>query len=402
MLEKYALGEDVLLGLNGMIQRKKVKECENAITKMVSNADNDESSDKNGFYYGKNAISDNDILFDRKHSMPPHGLIVGSAGTGKTFAVVQEIEQVLDKTDDSVIIIGRVDAYLSDESRVVSISPYDSISPYHINPLDLYITDKDEEASAAISVVAKNTIMLFEELICRSMTPAERCVVDNGVMRLFEPFVKRLKEHKIKCDYVNNPTLSDIAELLLSEDKAELLYELREKETVIKEYFSYKTFIPDNRAVILTWKDEPHLNSALYAGCVMFSWNSLLKKSEEQKYLWIYLEEFGSLLGNDTVNTIKLVYGLFKRSRRYGGIVTLITQSVEQLIKNEECNAFFDQAGFIRCMSCQNISDRKCIGELFGLNDEMLDYIHNAPVGGGLFIAPRLVIPVSNSFLNLG
>ena len=134
----------------------------------------------------------------------------------------------------------------------------------------------------------------------------------------------------------------------------------------------------------------------------MFSWNSLLKKREEQKYLWIYLEEFGSLLGNDTVNTIKLVYGLFKRSRCYGGIVTLITQSVEQLKKNEEGNAFFEQAGFIRCMSCQNISDRKCIGELFGLNDEMLDYIHNSPVGGGLFIAPRLVIPVSNSFLNLG
>ena len=62
-----------------IIQSKKVKERENDIKEMVSRADNDdESSDKDGFCYGKNAISGNYILLDRKHLMPPHGLIVRS------------------------------------------------------------------------------------------------------------------------------------------------------------------------------------------------------------------------------------------------------------------------------------------------------------------------------------
>lgn len=347
---------------------------------VVSKTDNDvencaKVSDKDGFYYGKNAILDNDIFFDRKRLVPPHGLIVGSAGSGKTLSAIQEIEQVLDKTDDGVIIIGEKGYYLSDESRVISISPYDSVSAYHINPLDMYIMEYDEDVSAQISVIADRAIILFEEIFCKTITNAEKCIVNGRVMELFEPFVKKLKEHNVKFNYADNPTLSDIAELLLSKEETDISANIREKLSFIKEYFSYKTVMPNDRAAILTWEDTPHINSALYAGCVMFSWNSLLKKSEEQKYLWIYLEEFGSLLGNDTVNTIKLVYGLFKRSRRYGGIVTLITQSVEQLIKNEEGNAFFEQAGFIRCMSCQNISERKCIGELFGLNDEMLDYL---------------------------
>lgn len=368
---------------------------------VVSKTDNDvenctKVSDKDGFYYGKNAILDNDIFFDRKCLMPPHGLIVGGAGSGKTLSAIQEIEQVLDKTDDSVIIIGEKGYYLSDESRVISISPYDSVSAYHINPLDMYITEYDEDVSAQISVIADRAIILFEEIFCKTITNAEKCIVNGRVMELFEPFVKKLKENNVKFNYADNPTLSDIAELLLSKEETDISANVREKLSFIKEYFSYKTVMPNDMAIMLTWKDVPHLNSAFYVGCVMFSWNRLVEKHEEREYLWIYLEEFDSILREKKVNILALVHGLLKSSRRFGGIVTLISQSVEQLRYSKERNDFLKQLGFIRCLACKNHNELNYIREVFGLNDDMLNCINNAHVGGGLFITPLLVVPVLN------
>lgn len=356
-----------------------------------------ESSDKDGFYYGKNIISGNDILFDRKHSHSPNGLIIGRAGSGKSWAAVHEITQVLDKTDDSIIIIEKEGYYSQDErikDRVTTISPYDSNSEYHINPLDVYITEYDDiHEKVTACDIADRAVTLFEEILCRSLTNAEKSVITAKTKELFIPFVKHLKEKELKCDYEHNPTFSDIAELLLSEKETWLSAEFYIKESVIKECFSYETNMPSDRAVVLSWKDTPHyLNSALYSGCVMYSWNRLQRSCEEQKYSWIYLEDIDSLLYNKIESTLSLVFELFKRSRPYGGIVTMIAQSVEKLRKTEPGNACLVSAGFIRCLSF-NGEDHNSFSGVFGLQDDVLGYICNAPVGNGLLIASGHVIP---------
>lgn len=405
-----------------IITNNKKKVHENRIDELLSKEHEDnnsnekfpatayESADNNGFYYGRNAISGNDILFDRKHSRLPSGLIIGSAGSGKSWAAAHEIAQVLDNTDDNVIIIEKEGFYSYDErisDRVTSVSPYDSNSEYHINPLDVYITEcTDRNEHETITNIVERAISLIEEILDKALYNAEKCVVADAVNNIFEPFLQHLHNSNTKCDYKLNPSLSDVVEYIFAladnSDSAEisaeiiaLSTELRREEALINKYFSFKTNMPHDRAraVVLTWKDTPHfLHAALYAGCVMYSWNRLLQNREVQKYSWIYLEDFDSLLNKKTESVLALVFELFKRSRPYGGIVTLIAQSVEELKKTETGNACFVSAGFIRCMSCK-CQDRNTISKVFGLHDDILEYISSAPVGSGLLIAPELVIP---------
>ena len=55
-------------------------------------------------YYGLNALSNNLIMVDRKLLKNPNGLILGTPGSGKSFAAKREIANAFLVTDDDVII----------------------------------------------------------------------------------------------------------------------------------------------------------------------------------------------------------------------------------------------------------------------------------------------------------
>lgn len=55
-------------------------------------------------YYGLNALSNNLIMVDRKRLKTPNGLILGTPGSGKSFATKREILNVFLITDDDIII----------------------------------------------------------------------------------------------------------------------------------------------------------------------------------------------------------------------------------------------------------------------------------------------------------
>ena len=55
-------------------------------------------------YYGLNATSNNLIMVDRKKSKNPNGLILGTPGSGKSFAAKREMTNVFFTTNDDIII----------------------------------------------------------------------------------------------------------------------------------------------------------------------------------------------------------------------------------------------------------------------------------------------------------
>ena len=55
-------------------------------------------------YYGLNALSNNMILCDRKQLKNPYGLILGTPGSGKSFAAKREMTNAFLITDDDIII----------------------------------------------------------------------------------------------------------------------------------------------------------------------------------------------------------------------------------------------------------------------------------------------------------
>jgi type IV secretory pathway VirB4 component len=84
-------------------------------------------------YYGLNALSNNLIMVDRKKLKNPNGLILGTPGSGKSFAAKREIANAFLVTDDDVIISDPESEYSPLVERfggqVIKISPTsDSIS----------------------------------------------------------------------------------------------------------------------------------------------------------------------------------------------------------------------------------------------------------------------------------
>ena len=59
---------------------------------------------KESLYYGLNALSNNLIMVDRKALKNPNGLILGTPGSGKSFAAKREIANAFLVSDDDVII----------------------------------------------------------------------------------------------------------------------------------------------------------------------------------------------------------------------------------------------------------------------------------------------------------
>lgn len=64
-----------------------------------------ELSQDGGMYYGLNAVSRNMLLFNRLSSKNASGVILGTPGSGKSFAAKREMTNVLLNTDDDVFII---------------------------------------------------------------------------------------------------------------------------------------------------------------------------------------------------------------------------------------------------------------------------------------------------------
>ena len=65
-----------------------------------------EIQDTQGIYYGKNIISKNMILIDRKTLQNGNSFILGVSGSGKSFAAKQEITSIAlrDKNADIIVI----------------------------------------------------------------------------------------------------------------------------------------------------------------------------------------------------------------------------------------------------------------------------------------------------------
>ena len=82
----------------------------------------------------------------------------------------------------------------------------------------------------------------------------------------------------------------------------------------------------------------------------------------------------------------------FKRCRKYHGIMTGITQDIEDLLITPEGRGIFNNSGFVAMLSQSNIG-RSEIQEQFDVSDALIDYIKDKPLGTGLLYTGQTVVP---------
>lgn len=350
-----------------------------------------EIQDSQGIYYGKNVISKNMILIDRRKLQNGNSFIVGVSGSGKSFTAKQEILSIALRDKDADIIVLDPEAEYKPlikalGGEVIKIS---ATSENHINALDLN-RDYDEKKP----IVAKSEFILsLCEQVINTITPNQKAIIDrcsNLVYKYYE-----------QGNYEGiPPTLDDFRNLLLKQEEKDakdiaLALELFTKGSL--NTFSKQTNVETNKRLICY--DIIDLGEQLTPIGMLVILDSVLnrisKNRKKGKRTYIFIDEIYLLFKYKY--TSEFIYKLWKRIRKYGGCATGITQNIEEILDNKDARLMLANSELIIMLN-QSASDRERLANLLKISEMEMKHITNVSSGEGLIRVRSSLIPFRNIF----
>ncbi|MCJ8010147.1 ATP-binding protein [Paenibacillus sp. KQZ6P-2] len=355
---------------------------------------NQELFQEGGMYYGVNAVSRNIIMFNRLSLKNPNGFILGTPGSGKSFAAKREMMNVLLNTDDDVIIIDPEREYTrlvsNFNGEVIHIS---AGSKNYINPLDMSMDYADEDDPLLLK---SDFILSLCEVILGGkygLSPREKSIIDRCLKITYKEYLKTFDPKDI-------PTLVDFYVELMDQKEDEAHQIATALELYVEgnlSVFSNKTNINiNNRFVCFDIKDLGKQLKTMGMLIVLDQvWNRVTINRNRGKRTWIYLDEIYLLFANEY--SANFLFELYKRARKWGGVPTGITQNVEDLLKSELARRMLSNSDFLMMLN-QAPSDRNELAELLNISDTQISYVTNSDCGQGLLFVGNAIIPFKDSF----
>lgn len=350
-----------------------------------------EVQDSQGIYYGKNVISKNMILIDRRKLQNGNSFIVGVSGSGKSFTAKQEITSIALRDKDADIIVLDPEAEYKPlikalGGEVIKIS---ATSDNHINALDL---NKDYDEKKPIVAKSEFILSLCEQVI-NTITPNQKAIIDrcsNLVYKYYE-----------QGNYEGTPpTLDDFRNLLLQQEEKDakdiaLALELFTKGSL--NTFSKQTNVEtSNRLLCYDIIDLGEQLTPIGMLVILDSvLNRISKNRKKGKRTYIFIDEIYLLFKYKY--TSEFVYKLWKRIRKYGGCATGITQNIEEILDNKDARLMLANSELIIMLN-QSASDRERLADLLKISEMEMKYITNVSSGEGLIRVRNSLIPFRNRF----
>lgn len=413
----YLIGQQVA-GLNTAILCNTSRVC---IDRMLT-SDNacalfpfniQELTDKNGHFYGSNAISRNMIMYDRKRSKLANGLIFGQSGSGKSFFIKGElIPNLLDGKDDMIILDPENEYHVISEAFGGLTIDLELSSENHINPCDLTM-EWDDPKAIPLAEKCDYMVSLVESILGkgRECNAYEVNAIHRACNRMYEDYISELtrrrrdgclKGQSDKIDINLCPTLKDFHAELLSDGTQEAMkIAMACEQYCIGNYniFAHHTNVESNNRLTvynLLYLPEKMREMAMKV-CLANIWTKVVKNREENeknrtgKSIWVYLDEFHYFF--KTQSSADTIMTYYKRVRKYGGIMTGITQDVADLLQTQQGVAMFNNTGFFVFFN-QSPIGRSQLQQLYDISDNLIDFIKDKPVGTGLIYNTITLIPI--------
>ncbi len=345
-------------------------------------------------YYGLNALSNNIIMVDRKKLKNPNGLILGTPGSGKSFAAKREIANVFLITSDDIIICDPEGEYYplinKLNGQVINISP---ASTHYINPMDINLNYSEDDNPLSLK---SDFILSLCELIIggkSGLEPIEKTVIDRCVKLIYQPYLADPEPSKM-------PVLQDLYEVLMNQPEPEakrIATALEIYVTGSLNVFNHRTNIDINNRLICfnikeLGKQLKKLGMLIVQDCV---WNKVTINRVAKKSTRFYIDEFHLLLKEE--QTAAYSVEIWKRFRKWGGIPTGITQNIKDLLSSREVENIFENSDFI-CMLNQAPGDRQFLEKQLNISPHQLSYVTNANAGEGLLFYGHDIVPFIDKF----
>ena len=349
---------------------------------------------KEALYCGLNALSNNLIMVDRKRLKNPNGLILGTPGSGKSFAAKREIANVFLVTDDDIIICDPEAEYGPLVERlhgqVIKISP---TSPHYINPMDLNLNYSDDENPLSLK---SDFILSLCELIVGGkdgLMPVEKTIIDRCVRMVYRDYLSDPMPE-------NMPILEDLYNELRRQEEKEAQYIATALEIYVSgslNVFNHRTNINiENRIVSFDIKELGKQLKKIGMLIVQDAvWNRVTVNREAHKSTRYYIDEMHLLLREE--QTAAYTVEIWKRFRKWGGIPTGITQNVKDLLSSREVENIFENSDFILMLN-QASGDRQILAKQLNISPHQLSYVTHSGEGEGLLFYGNVILPFVDRF----
>ena len=363
-------------------------------------------------YYGLNALSNNMIMVDRKKLKNPNGLILGTPGSGKSFAAKREILNVFLITDDDIIVCDPEGEYfplvnaLNGQVVKISAKSTDFINPMDVNLDVIYHPEKyringDTEDVDTIIADKSEFIASFCELIMKKPQGAELdgdevSIIDHCIKDIYEEFLYNdpvPEKMPVLEDFLNR--LNDYAD---QNDAARRIANcLQLYVTGSQNVFNHRTNVDmNNRVVCFDIKD---LGTTLRkAGMLIVQnmvWTRVSTNRALKKATRYYVDEFHLLLKQP--QTANYSVEIWKRFRKWGGIPTGLTQNVSDFLGSLAVENIVGNSDFIYMLN-QHSGDQKILAEKLNISQHQLSFVNNSNAGEGLIFYGNVIIPFSDKY----
>lgn len=355
-------------------------------------------------YYGMNVLSHNLILFDRVTGLiNPSGFYLAASGGGKSFKVKTEITNIIlgDENADVLVIDPEREYWKLAEAFGGEVVRFSNGSKNHINLFDFDFRLLDDPE---VDIIADKCQLVTSFISCMDskhpLNAQEKSFVDRCVQKAYA------KSGVLKTlDPADMPTLGTFLECM-KEETENVSQEMKDKLIITidmyvngsAKYFNNLTNVDTkNRFIAYDIRD---LNGNLKTQSMLlildYIWNRLAENKEKGRKTYIFIDEAHLLFADEY--SLDYLQMLWKRARKYGGILSGITQNVDDLLKDYKSRNMLANSEFIVLLK-QNPTDAAKLQDVLNINDSEIQFVNDVPAGHGLLIlGGKTKIPFYDEF----
>lgn len=355
-------------------------------------------------YYGMNVLSHNLILFDRVTGLiNPSGFYLAASGGGKSFKVKTEITNIIlgDENADVLVIDPEREYWKLAEAFGGEVVRFSNGSKNHINLFDFDFRLLDDPE---VDIIADKCQLVTSFISCMDakhpLNAQEKSFVDRCVQKAYA------KSGVLKTlDPADMPTLGTFLECM-KEETENVSQEMKDKLIITidmyvngsAKYFNKLTNVDTkNRFIAYDIRD---LNGNLKTQSMLlildYIWNRLAENKEKGRKTYIFIDEAHLLFADEY--SLDYLQMLWKRARKYGGILSGITQNVDDLLKDYKSRNMLANSEFIVLLK-QNPTDAAKLQDVLNINDSEIQFVNDVPAGHGLLIlGGKTKIPFYDEF----